>query len=98
MRIAVATLWIALALGAIGCSDCDWLNGLSYTRDYDGGIFDGGAPLPPDGGYPDDVWLDTPTCERACDATTEHCSLYYPEWPDTDTETLMFLCYEPICV
>jgi hypothetical protein len=88
----------ALALGVIGCTDCEELFRLSYSADYDGGVFDGGAPLPIDGGYPDEVWLDAATCAAACDAETEHCALYYPEWPDTDTSTLVFHCYEPVCL
>jgi len=94
LQLACAAL---LALGFAGCSDCEHLNALSYTADYDGGIFDGGAPLPEDGGLPAEVWLDEATCKEACDSSTEHCSLVYTEWPDTDASALVFRCYEPIC-
>jgi hypothetical protein len=86
-----------LALCLVACTDCEHLNALSYTADYDGGIFDGGAPLPVDGGLPSEVWLDEETCKEACDSATEHCSLLYTEWPDTDASTLVFRCYEPVC-
>jgi hypothetical protein len=92
-----AFLSVASAFGLVGCSDCEQLNALSAVLDYDGGVFDGGPPLPVDGGLPEEVWLDTPTCQAVCGSISEHCSLYYEEWPDTDADTLVFLCYEPVC-
>lgn len=95
---AFALALAAFALFAAACSDCEELWAFSGAVDYDGGIFDGGPPLPADGGYPDEVWLDEETCLEVCDGDADRCALYYPYWPDTDTGALVFLCYEPVCL